>query len=366
MGAVAGGNRRTRQAVVATALLVAIAIVAVLVIQHRRSGDQGTSAPSPSRTPPSCTLSDKLVPSCGVLFGAAANPLGDESWDEGLTSFEKTIGRTVDIAHYYNASPELFPTADMIQRAREPGKKRLLMLNWKPEMGRTWAQVAAGDPTVDAAIDAEAAYLKKTFPEKFYLVIHHEPEDEVLPQAGSGMTATDYRAMYRHVALRLRQHGVTNAVFVMNYTGSARWGSAPWFSQLYPGDDVVDWIAEDPYIFGDHPDYWSDLATAVNRRDPAHPTWPGFYNWAITNHPDKPLMLGEWGIDEQSIGTKSKAGLISGIQASLRQRPQLKALVYWNESRVDPIGETRLDSSPAAEKAARAVFSKGSLKRQLG
>ena len=77
-------------------------------------------------------------------------------------------------------------------------------------------------------------------------------------------------------------------------------------------------------------------------------------------------MLGEWGVDEQSIGTKSKAGLISGIQASLRERPQLKALVYWNESRVDPIGETRLDSSPAAEKAARAVFSKGTLKRQLG
>src|SRR4051794_4455364 len=114
MGAVAGGNKRTRQAVVATALLVTIAIVAGLVIQHRRSGDQvATGGPSPSRTPGRCALSDKLVPSCGVLFGAAANPLGDESWDEGLTSFEKTIGRTVDIAHYYNSSPELFPTDDM-------------------------------------------------------------------------------------------------------------------------------------------------------------------------------------------------------------------------------------------------------------
>ncbi len=34
------------------------------------------------------------------------------------------------------------------------------MENWKPEHGNTWAQVAAGVPAVDQAIDNEANYLK--------------------------------------------------------------------------------------------------------------------------------------------------------------------------------------------------------------
>ncbi|QNE22671.1 hypothetical protein F1D05_38215 [Kribbella qitaiheensis] len=344
-------------------------ILAVTAINNRGS-DQTKPVvpanPSESSTPGACLVSDLLVPSCGVLFGAATNPLGDESWDDALTSFEKTIGRTVDIAHYYNSSPDLFPDAEMIQRAREPGRKRLLLLNWKPEMDRTWAQVAAGDKTVDAAIDVEAAYLKKNFPEKFYLAIHHEPEDEVDPAPGSGMNATDYKGMYRHVVLRLRHDGVTNAVFVMNYTGSAKWGSMPWFETLYPGDDVVDWIAEDPYIFGDPPHYWTDLASAVDRRDPALPRWPGFYSWALAAHPSKPLMLGECGIDEQVKNTPSKASLLAGIRTGLLRRPQIRALVYWNETNFDPVGETRLDSSPAAKRAARRSLSGGPLARQLG
>ncbi|WP_157979679.1 CBM96 family carbohydrate-binding protein [Kribbella monticola] len=323
----------------------------------------------PTSTPtagPGCTVSALLVPSCGAWFGAAANPLGSESWDAALPAFESTIGRTVDIAHYYNSSPKLFPTADMIKRAREPGKKRMLLLNWKPEMGRTWAQVAAGDPTVDAAIDAEAKYLKSTFPEKFFLGIHHEPEDEVKPAAGSGMTAKDYRAMYRHVALRLKADGVTNAVFVMNYMGTPHWGSQSWFADLYPGDDVVDWIAEDPYIFGTSKDWWTDFASAVDRKDTyTYPNWPGFYTWATTKHPGKPIMLGEWGVNEQTTFNMSKSDVLNTVNAGLAKRPAIKALVYWNETKFNPVGETRLDSSSAARSTAQQVLGSGSLLRRL-
>ena len=332
-----------------------------------------TSTPKPTSTPtstpttgPGCSVSALLVPSCGAWFGVAANPLGSESWDQALPAFESTIGRTVDIAHYYNSSPKLFPTADMIKRAREPGKKRMLLLNWKPEMGRTWAQVAAGDPTVDAAIDAEAKYLKSTFPEKFFLGIHHEPEDEVRPAAGSGMTAKDYKAMYRHVALRLKADGVTNAVFVMNYMGTPHWGSQSWFNDLYPGDDVVDWIAEDPYIFGNSPIWWTDFASAVDRKDTyTNPSWPGFYTWATTKHPGKPIMLGEWGVNEQAAFSRTKADLLRTVDEGLAKRPAIKALVYWNETRFDPVGETRLDSSGAAKAAAQDILGNGPLSRRL-
>jgi hypothetical protein len=367
----AGVSRRRGRwvRVAVTAGVVVLALVVVLTV--RLIGKQPVSQPEvpPATGTPeaNCSLSALLVPSCGALFGAAANPLGDESWDTALTSFESTIGRTVDIAHYYNSSPDLFPTAEMIQRAREPGKKRLLLLNWKPELGKTWAQVAKGNKKVDAAIDAEAEYLKTTFPEKFFLAIHHEPEEEVDPTPGSGMTATDYRAMYRHVVERLRQDGVTNAVFVMNYAGTAKWGSQPWFESLYPGDDVVDWIAEDPYIFGDSPDYWTNFASAVDRRELAsYPAWPGFYSWAVSTHPSKPIMLGEFGIDEQNKNSMSKAGLLGTVGVGLARHPRIKAVVYWNETGLDPVGETRLDSSPATQQAARKLLTTGPLARQLG
>jgi hypothetical protein len=372
MGGEQGGvSRRRGHWVWAAVTAGVVGLVLVVVMAVRLTDNQAASQP---KVPPDtgtpkadCTLSALLVPSCGALFGVAANPLGDESWDTALTAFEDGIGRTVDIAHYYNSSPDLFPTAEMIKRAREPGKKRLLLLNWKPELGKTWAQIAKGNKKVDAAIDAEAEYLKTTFPEKFFLTIHHEPEDEVDPSPGSGMTAEDYRAMYRHVVQRLRQNGVTNAVFVMNYTGTAKWGSQPWFESLYPGDDVVDWIAEDPYIFGDSPDYWTSFASAVDRRDAAnHPEWPGFYSWAVATHPSKPIMLGEWGVNEQTKDSKTKADMLGTVRDGLSRRPQLKALVYWNETKFDPVGETRLDSSPATREAAHDLVTTGPLARQLG
>ena len=121
------------------------------------------------------------------------------------------------------------------------------MENWKPELGNTWAQVAAGVPAVDQEIDNEAAYLKTVYTKPFFLSVHHEPENEIIATPGSGYTAADYAAMYRHVVLRLKADGVTNAIFVMDYMGYFKWGLQSWFNDLYPGDDVVDWIAYDPY-----------------------------------------------------------------------------------------------------------------------
>jgi hypothetical protein len=322
-------------------------------------GPHRAGPPPPAGCSP-CTVTAQLVPSCGVWWGATANPLGGESWDSALGALETTIGRTVDIAHYYHASPELFPTSEQIARAREPGKNRILLLNWKPEMGRTWAEVAAGDAVVDAAIDAEAAHLRRNFTDKFFLVVHHEPEEEVRPAGGSGYTAADYAAMYRHVVQRLRAGGGTNAVTVMNYMGTPHWGAQPWFADLYPGDAVVDWIAEDPYLFGE----WSGhFRSAVNRLAAEHPHWPGFYTWATTAHPGKPIMLAEWGIDAR-LGQAHKTRLIRSVPAALVRFPAVKALVYWNAGDVHSVGVTRIDSSPGELRAYREVGMAPPLRRR--
>jgi beta-mannanase len=305
------------------------------------------------------------VPSCGAWWGVAANPLGSETWDQALTNFETEIGRSVDVAHFYKKSPELFPWSGEIARAHDPAHPRILLINWKPQGDRTWAQVAAG--AVDTYIDKEAAYLKKNFTDKFFLAIHHEPEMDVNPAQGSGMTAKDYAAMFRHVVERLRGDGVTNAVYVLNYLGTPNWGSQPWFNDLYPGDDVVDWIAQDPYVIrGSEPWWTTTFGSAVDRKQSSLPQWPGFYSWAKQYHPDRPIMLAEWGVDEQPSEPEGKAEFFRNQMVEMQQYPNIKALVYWNSVPFHPVGITRVDSSQPALDAYRKLSDVPFLNQPIG
>ena len=281
-----------------------------------------------------------------------ANPLGSETNDQAITNYEQTIGRTLGLVHYYHRGTTLFPTGPEIARARQAGANRLLLENWKPENGSTWAQVAAG--AQDAEIDAEAAHIKATFPERFFLAVHHEPEDEVIETAGSGFTAADYRAMFRHVVLRLRADGVDNAVTVADYTGAPKWGSQSWYDAMYPGDDVVDWLAEDPYVMSPGTGWDSNYDQMVDRTMSGF-TFPGFYTWAGSMGQGKPIMLAEWGVDDPSSSPGFKAAKFDYIASHLSDMPRVKALVYWNSNNFPNVGTTRVDSSASSLAAFRAL-----------
>ncbi|GAA5023150.1 hypothetical protein [Actinopolymorpha pittospori] len=332
-------------------LVKVLGVAFVLVLAASQAAAQ--SAPADSLGPAvksTCGVGPKLVPRCGAWWGVASNPLNGETWDAALVNFETQIGRTVNISHYYQRAGERFPTPTQIKRATEPGKNRLLSINYKPEAGHTWAQVAAG--ATNAELDALAAYMNANFRQQFFFTVHHEPEEEVRPTPGSGYTATDYRAMYRHVILRLRSRGVNQIVTVMNYVGLPRWGSEPWFEDMYPGNDVVDWIAYDPYIFGSGA-YRGGIEDLFNRTFPEYPNWPGFYTWATNFAPGKPLMLGEWGVAEQPGNPAAKAALFTQLGEQTRYWPAIKALVYWNSSVGRTVGVTRVDTSAASLTAYR-------------
>lgn len=331
----------------------------------------GSNAPSISMQAPStapvpdatttpgtenCTVSEILVPSCGLWFGAAANPLNGESWDQALLNFEKTSDRKMDIAHYYKRGQSaMFPNATELKRQDQPGANRILFYNWKPS-GMTWKQVADGQ--ADAYLVKLAKHMKQNASKKFYLSLNAEMEDEVRQTAGSGQTAKDYANFFRHVVQVLRANGADNMVTVMNYTGIQKWGEMTWFEDLYPGNDVVDWIAQDPYAFGKPPVWLTDMKGMVNRTDNAK-TWPGFYNWAATKYPSKPQMLAEWGVDEDSAYPNYKAGFWNTASEQLEDLPKLKALVYWDSMGVTPSGEklhvgvTQVDSKTTSLNAYR-------------
>jgi hypothetical protein len=312
-----------------------------------------TAEPTPTTPaePGKCVTDAKLVPSCGVLWGGAAGGFTDAPRDKALIDWEKTSGRTASIFHTYHKGDEPFPTKAEIAMTRDAAKPRVLLLNWKIAYGSSWAKVAKGEQ--DKRIDAFAARVKATYSEKFFLVLNHEPENDVIAKAGSGWEAKDFAAMYRHTILRLRAKGLTNAINVMAYMGNEKWLSQSWWKDIYPGDDVVDWMGLDSYVSAEKGYYhYGMFADLLDRKGK---TGPGFYEWATTKHPTKPLMIAEWGAYHRIGKVTDKAPQYSSVRPELGKRPQIKAIVHF-DTKHDDDGDR--DISIDSTKTGLAAFKK--------
>jgi len=316
-----------------------------------------TSPPVTPTPPPTggCTVGAKLVPSCGVLLGVAPSARTDQDRSDALTSFENEVGTKTPIYHaYHRGIGSMFPSAEEIGIARESGDPHILFINWKPQVA-SWNSIANGNARVDAYLDKLAAYIKANYTDPFYFTIHHEPENDVIERPGSGYTAADYAKMYRHVVLRLRGDGVTNLVTVMDYMAFAPWNVEPWFNQLYPGDDVVDWVGWDMYGYSQPKAYgYGDFAEMLTRGSGVG--WPGIYTWAATRFPNKPLMVAEWGVWYNSADANHQAAVFGSVGSELQKYPQIKALVYFDTP--SATGRSSLISTTPSALAAYQSMSK--------
>lgn len=319
-------------------LLALISVVPVLL-------HAGSSTASAAQ----CSLSQKLVPSCGVLTGAFVAPRASENQQSAFTRFERQVGAKQQIVHAYHRGTQLFPQPWEIALANQG---RILFLNWKPEAGHTWAQVAAGKS--DSYINREAAFLKSHLHQKFFLAIHHEPENDVVQRKGSGYTADDYSRMYRHVVNRIRAAGVNNAVFVMNYMGAQKHMTQSWFTSLWPGSSYVDWVAYDPYVTPDLNGQDGGFPWLVN----AHwgSSFNGAYSWFARHYPNKPIMFAEWGVAEKPGSSSYKANLFKSTPTLLRKYPKIKAMVYFDVPRADGFRNVQVDTTKLALAAYKAML----------
>ncbi|WP_250034935.1 glycoside hydrolase family 26 protein [Paractinoplanes maris] len=323
---------------------------------------QAATTPTPAAKPAACVTDAKLVPSCGVLWGAAAGGFTNLPRDVEHKNWEKLSGRTATIFHTYHKGDEKFPTAAEIAMVREPGKPRVLLLNWRVEYGSTWKNVAAGK--LDARIDAFAVRVKATLPEKFFLVLNHEPEDDVRTDAASGMTAKDFAASYRHVIKRLKSKGLGNMVNVVAYMGNEKWMAQSWWKDLYPGDDVVDWIGLDSYVSAEQNYYHAGVfADLLDRKAKGG---EGFYSWATTKHASKPLMVAEWGAYHRIGKVVDKAKQFNSVLPELAKRPQVKAIVYF-DTKKDMFGDRdiSINSAPSSLDAFRKLAASPKFNVQL-
>jgi hypothetical protein len=302
-----------------------------------------------------CRTGRKLVPTCGILWGVAPGAHTESRGASALAAFERKTGRHQAIFHaYHGGVRQLFPTPQEIAIAHQPGKRRILFLNWKPESA-SWAAIAKGDRRTDAFLDRLAAHIRKNFPEQFFFAVHHEGENDVRARAGSGYTARDYAAMYRHVVKRLRARGATNIVTVLVHMAYVPHATQSWFNSLYPGDDVVDWIGFDTYAYSDPGYGHGDLSQILNRRITGKRSWPGFYNWAVTRHAGKPLMIAEWGVWSSKRNTRYKADFYRRLGDEIRRFPKIRAMVQFETPRNQKGQDSSVDSTPSALRAYRSL-----------
>jgi beta-mannanase len=144
-------------------------------------------------------------------------------------------------------------------------------------------------------------------------------------------------------------------VNVLAYMGNEKWMAQSWWKDLYPGDDVVDWVGLDSYVSVE-PGYYhfGDFGDLLDRK----PTGGGlgFYDWSVTNHPSKPIMVAEWGMYHRVANPTSKAAAFKTVVPELAQHPRVKAIVYFDTAK-DDTGDRNIavDSTPDSLTAFRQV-----------
>jgi hypothetical protein len=312
-----------------------------------------TSPAKPVITPPAaapakpCTVDAKLVPSCNVLWGAAAGGFSETPRDQALREWEAKSGRTASIYHTYHRGDELFPTKAEIAMANEAGRPRILFTNWKVGYGTKWGKVAAGEQ--NARIDKLSAHIKANYGrDKFFMAVHHEPENDVSTDPKSQMTAKDYANMVRHTIKRMKANGVTNVVFVMAYMNVERWNDSGWWYNLYPGNDVIDWVAVDSYVNAQPKGFHAGDFTYLMNRTTGKSKFNGWYNWALTT--GKPIMVAEWAVYEcrTKCSPDEKAKIHAKVVEQMKAMPAIKAMIAFDTASDQQGLDMRIDSTPQA------------------
>ena len=328
-------KNRPRWGTVAKLGVVSLAAMS-LTVSIRVAGNADTHAEV-------CEISDKLVNSCRPWLGASANKYPQVG--SGLRSqteyHEQRIGRQLDIVHAYNAATATGLSPDERHFATRPNTT--LFLNWKP--AAQWSDGGGANAAVNNRIDVNAESIKSLGDTKIFLTLHHEPENDVsggmtdctIRPPGNDGTTDEYRAMWANVRARFDALGVTNVVWAVNYMSYQPYNCM--INDLYPGNNLVDWIFFDNYGSGTQDSFEENVGRMYNllttRSDAAHD-----YN-------SKPWGIAEWNIRKGKVTPQQTYDYYGEAAALLEQNffPKLKAYVVYDS--IGPDGnENRIMYQP--------------------
>lgn len=270
-----------------------------------------------------------------VLFGAWVNKAyAGQSRRQQILTLEAFLGRKLAIDHegFFGWKSPL-PTSQ---------------LRWDIAAGRhpfvAWHQASSASinsGTQDAFIRRRALAYKALGGS---IMLAFGPEMDRRTIQGTPQQFIDAWTRVRSIFARA---GAANVAFVWCPTayGFATGRAQPY----YPGDDEVGWLCADGYNWGTiHPSStWSSFPQVFR----------AFLDWAHSEHPGVPAVLGEWASVEDPDRPGRKAEWINNARLKIEQRyPQLRGLIYFDTIGYDATTGARVDWRANTSQSAYDAF----------
>jgi beta-mannanase len=262
----------------------------------------------------------------GAFVAGADDPSLASAWTS-IGNFETDAQKNVSIINFFKSwtygtsttPTTAFPTT-ALTNIRNHGS--IPLLTWQPENGSqgttqsfTLTNIING--TYDSYITTWANGAK-AWGNPFFLRFAHEMNGTWYPwsEGYNSNTAGQYVQAWHHVHDIFTQAGVTNVTWV--WCVNTIYPGTTDITELYPGDNYVDWIALDSY--NGNFNTWADFST---RSDAT-------LRSLISIAPGKPVMVAEAGCNEDGIHDKGqwfRNALTGYVPNSM---PRIKAWSYFN------------------------------------
>ncbi len=286
-------------------------------------GDDGSGA---ARQQPgaTCTLSPKLVPSCGVLWGIDL----PSSTAADFFAMGELVGRPFDIDYTYHDVNDVIPTAEekeVVSRGAILHTSIAARDFGNPGAAVTWAQVARGE--FDSTLFAQAQGIARL---KVPVFVTFEQEASQKKKFGRLGDGADFRAAWRHLYRLYERAGAHNAVWVWVMTGGR--DNLRNAARLWPGNKFVDWISWNVYNTSGCRNGRITLAKKVSFGE----KMTIFYDWVHSQGPrlgidtNKPMMISETGSALYAADPEVTADWYAKIPNVLERYPQIKAVQLWS------------------------------------
>ncbi len=297
----------------------------------------------------------------GILFGAFARTQGNQTQIEAYQELERQLGAKLQIARTFSTWED---NLDNRLNNWIVDGDRQLFISVKPTRDNgseiSWRSIANARPgsqlhneMIDLARDVRA------LGPDVWISFHHEPEARDRVSFGDD---DDFIAAWRAFHTVFEQQGA-NAEFVWTMTSFSfqvpttdRRSAGKW----YPGDAYVDYLGADPYN-------WNQCRNPQEGYRELEEIITPFIEFG-DRHPDKQLVLPEWGAAEGPSGQK---GQWLDRAANFLQQPEIAdrfaAVVYFNSEHQESARcDWWLDSSTSSLNAARRIAQNPNFQRNNG
>ncbi len=270
-----------------------------------------------------------------ALLGAWVGPrdgFGDEARRQAILDHEEAIGRKLGLVNEFFRF-DLEWSMDRLRWHLDRGTG--LMISWN---GAPATSILDGSS--DNLIRQRAAWTRE-LGEPLLLRFFWEPDAAKGERWGYHDDPALYEEVWRYVRAIFDDEGVTNAKWVWTPT---TWHFGTGFAQeFYPGDDVVDVIGADGYL-------WAPCRGSI---ETAEEVFGPFLAWAKDR--PQPILVAEWGAALDN-GDGSKRQFFDAVSDLFSPMDRLLGLVVFDA--IDPNNERcdmRIDSDASSLAAYRRL-----------